>query len=261
MTPRCTFMFVLFLAFSAAQALAQDLSDAEQGKRLFEGLCARCHGFDGVGGEGPNLNKPNLSHAADDESLRTLIRDGIPDRGMPRPRRLSSNEMRQLLGYIRAIGRTAPAAHSGNPDQGRLIYERSGCASCHIIQGAGGSLGPELSEIGARRSPDYLRRALLNPGATLPRGVLAIPGRGFDEFLLVRVITRDGHEVQGMRINEDTFTIQLRDRNNQFHSFQKSNVDRIEKETGGSLMPSYNRLGTAEMDNLIAYLLSLGGAK
>jgi putative heme-binding domain-containing protein len=250
------------LGFWTTQGFAQNSPDVEQGKRLFEGMCARCHGFDGVGGEGPNLNKPNLSRAADDESLRALIRDGLPSRGMPRPRRLSPNELQQLVSYLRSIGRTVPAAHPGNPDQGRAIYERSGCTGCHIIKGVGGSLGPELSDIGARRAADYLRKALLNPGAALPRGVLSVPGRGFDEFLLVRVTTRDGHDVRGMRINEDTFTIQLRDGNNQFHSFQKSDLTRIDKETGTSLMPGYkDRLGATEIDDLIAYLLSLGGAK
>jgi putative heme-binding domain-containing protein len=253
---------VLFFALSTAPALAQNSADVARGKQLFEGMCARCHGYDGVGGEGPNLNKPNLARAADDESLRVLIRDGIPSRGMPRPRRLSANELQQLVGYVRSIGRTTRTAVSGNPDQGKAIYERSGCTSCHIIKGAGGSLGPELSEIGSRRAPDYLRKALLNPGATLPRGTQAVPGRGFDEFLLVRVTTRDGHELRGMRINEDSFTIQLRDGNNQFHSFQKSDLVRIDKEAGSSLMPSYrDRLSVAEVDDLIAYLLSLGGAK
>lgn len=259
---RCIYACVLGVGFCVLQGFAQNSADVEQGKRLFEGMCARCHGFDGVGGEGPNLNKPTLSHAADDESLRALIRDGIPSRGMPRPRRLSPNELRQLVGYIRSIGRTAPVAHSGNPDQGRSIYEKSGCNGCHIVKGGGGSLGPELSEIGARRAPDYLRNALLNPGNALPRGVLSVPGRGFDEFLLVRVTTRDGDEIRGMRINEDTFTIQLRDGNNQFHSFLKSDLTAIDKETGASLMPSYkDRLSATDIDDLIAYLLSLGGAK
>src|SRR5262245_27028524 len=88
---------IVLLLFVAVSAAAQNLHDVEQGKRLFEGMCARCHGYDGVGGEGPNLNKPNLSRAPDDESLRRVIRDGIASRGMPRPRTLSANEQRQLV--------------------------------------------------------------------------------------------------------------------------------------------------------------------
>ena len=79
---------ILVLALVAAQ----DTTDIQKGKQLFEGLCSRCHGFDGAGGEGPNLNRPTLTRAQDDESLRAIIRDGIPDRGMPRVRRTTDNE-------------------------------------------------------------------------------------------------------------------------------------------------------------------------
>src|SRR5215467_11098095 len=97
----CVIVFLSFL--SLTPAFAQNSSDLAKGKQLFEGLCARCHGFDGVGGEGPNLNKPNLSRASDDESLRALIREGIPGRGMPRPRTLTGNELRQLVTYVRSM--------------------------------------------------------------------------------------------------------------------------------------------------------------
>src|SRR5947209_2114351 len=60
---RCIYVTLLAIAFSVTGVSAQNLSDVEQGKRLFEGMCARCHGYDGVGGEGPNLNKPNLTRA------------------------------------------------------------------------------------------------------------------------------------------------------------------------------------------------------
>ena len=259
---RHLFAGIVLLSLFAAHATAQNSTDVEQGKKLFDGMCARCHGFDGVGGEGPNLNKSNLSRAADDDSLRKVIRDGIASRGMPRPRTLSPNELRQLVSYVRSLGRVAASATVGNSERGSAIYQRSGCVSCHIIKGDGGSLGPELTQIGARRAAPHLRQAIVDPGAALPRGVQAIPGRGFDEFLVMRVVTRDGREIRSMRINEDTFTLQLRDANNQFHSFRKSDVQRIEKEPGKSLMPSFkDRLTGSELDDLVTYLLSLEGVK
>src|SRR5215468_7654690 len=95
--------------FVLTLALAQTPADLQQGKVLFEGLCSRCHGFEGAGGEGPSLNRPTLVRAQDDESLRAIIRDGIPDRGMPRVRRTTDNEQRQLVVYIRSLGRAARA--------------------------------------------------------------------------------------------------------------------------------------------------------
>jgi hypothetical protein len=83
---------------------------------------------------------------------------------------------------------------------------------------------------------------------------------GYAEFLLVRVVTRDGLEMHGMRVNEDAFTIQLRDEKDQFHSFRKQDLREVEKEFGKSLMPSYQgRLSTSEIDDLVAYLASLRG--
>src|SRR5438552_8454006 len=126
-------------------ALAQNPSDIQKGKQLFEGLCADCHGFEGTGGRGPNLNRPTLSRAQDDESLRAIIRDGLPDRGMPRVRRTTDNEQRQLMAYVRSLGRTARATGVGDLQKGNAVYQRSGCASCHVVNGEGGTVGPELT--------------------------------------------------------------------------------------------------------------------
>src|SRR5437870_6503695 len=164
----------MFLSMLMLAMALQNPADIQKGKQLFEGLCSRCHGFDGTGGEGPNLNRPTLTRAQDDDALRVIIRDGIPDRGMPRVRRTTDNEQRQLIAYVRSLGRTAPARQSGDAQKGSEIYQRTGCASCHVIKGEGGAVGPELTSIGNQRGPDYLRQAVLEPGSSLPRGVQQI---------------------------------------------------------------------------------------
>jgi cytochrome c oxidase cbb3-type subunit 3 len=245
-----------------AAAQTPPAADVEQGKKLFEGMCARCHGMDGTGDEGPSLNRPSLTRGTTDDALREVIRDGIPDRGMPRVRRLTSNEVDQLVAYVRSLGRVTPTATTGNAERGRAIYGRLGCASCHIVDGQGGSFGPDLSQIGIARGPAYLRQSFLGPAEALPRGSSPVPGRGFTEFLPVRIVAGDGHEVRGVRINEDPFTIQVRDVGNQFHSFRKSDVKEIEKEFGKSLMPGFRgRLTDAEVEDLVAYLSNLRGSK
>jgi cytochrome c oxidase cbb3-type subunit 3 len=243
-----------------ALILVQSQTDLQQGKQLFEGLCSRCHGFEGAGGEGPNLNRP-LVRAQDDEALRVIIRDGLPDRGMPRVRRTTDNEQRQLIAYVRSLGRAKPASAAGDAQKGGAVYQRSGCTSCHVVKGEGGTTGPELTTIGLQRGPDYLRQALLEPGAVLPHSQ-PVPSRNLDEFLPIRVVTKEGKEIRGARLNEDTFTIQVRDSNNQLYSFRKTDLRQIEKEFGKSLMPSYKeRLSAPDLNDLVAYLSSLGGAK
>ncbi len=173
--------FAAVLVLVSTAALAQT-SDLEKGKQLFLGMCSRCHGLSGAGGEGPNLNRPVLTNAPDDEALRAVIRDGIPDRGMPRIRRFTDAELTAMVVFVRSLGRTAGGAAVGNAANGRAVYQRQGCSSCHTIAGEGGILGPELTDIGAHRAPDYLRQSIVEPAAALPRGVTAFPGVASTNF-------------------------------------------------------------------------------
>jgi putative heme-binding domain-containing protein len=250
------------LLLASTYPLAAQTADIAKGKQLFLGMCSRCHGLTGGGGEGPNLNRPVLTHATDDQSLLAIIREGIPDRGMPRVRRMTDPELTALAAYVRSLAHTGGVLTSGNAEKGQVIYAKLGCSSCHTIAGVGGSFGPELSNIAAVRAPAYLRQAIVDPAAALPHGVLLVPGRGFNEFLPVRVVTRDGREVHGVRVNEDSFTIQVKDAGNQLYSFRKADLQTLDKEMGTSMMPNYTgKASPAELDDLVAYLWTLGGSK
>jgi len=259
---------VLLAALAASPSSAQNTGELAKGRELFLGMCSRCHGASGGGGEGPSLNRPALTRAADDQALLVIIRDGIPERGMPRIRRMTDAELSALVVYVRSLGRAADVAHAtgGSAEKGKAAYERLGCSSCHVISGVGGNFGPELTNIGSRRAADYLRQAVAEPAAMLPRGSSDVPGRGFNEFLPVHIVTRVGKEVHGLRVNEDSFTIQVRDSGGHLYSFQKADVERLDKEFGKSLMPDYKaKLSGTELDDLVAYLsglgAGLGGAK
>jgi cytochrome c oxidase cbb3-type subunit 3 len=240
-------------------AAAQSFTQASPGKALFDGLCTDCHGVNGTGDEAPALN-----HAlgADDAALHKLIADGTPDGRMPRVRRMTDDEADQLVAYVRTLGRGAATKVAGDAGKGRGIYQKLDCATCHVIAGEGGVLGPELTRIGQRRSASYLRQAVIDPGAAKPKGSTGILLNGFSEYLPVSVVERDGREVRGIRVNEDSFTIQVRDASGKLYSFRKSNVQNVDKQFGRSLMPSYkDRLNGADADDLVAYLYSLGAAK
>ncbi|MGP0075062.1 MAG: c-type cytochrome [Bryobacteraceae bacterium] len=250
------------LAASALSLPAQDTASLAKGKQLFSGMCSRCHGLTGGGGEGPNLNRPVLELAPDDKALLTIIRDGIPNSGMPRVRRMTDTELNSLVVYVRSLAQAGAATVAGNPEKGRAVYAKLGCSSCHTIAGQGGNFGPELTNIAGFRAPDYLRQAVVDPAAALPKGVMLVPGRGFNEYLPVRVVTRDGKEVSGVRVNEDSFTIQIKDASSQLYSFQKADLQTLDKEIGKSLMPNYSgKASDSELNDLVAYLWSLGGPK
>ncbi|HEX4946513.1 MAG TPA: c-type cytochrome [Blastocatellia bacterium] len=244
---------LLFLAGALALAATNPQSkadDATQGRKIYNGQCALCHGIDGTGGRGPALNQPKLQRATNDGALFKIIQNGIPGSEMPDFWQLTDREIRLVAKYVRSLGRTNFVKLPGDATRGQQLYENN-CANCHMVRGQGGISGPELTEIGLRRSPAYLREAVLNPNATLPEG-----------FLVVRVVTADGQTVRGVRVNEDSFTLQLRDASSRFHSFRKAEVKEIRKEFDVSPMPSYKEaFSAAELDDLIAYLYSLRGDK
>jgi cytochrome c oxidase cbb3-type subunit 3 len=103
---------------------------------------------------------------------------------------------------------------------------------------------------------------LLDPGKLHSKGVQGILQGGFSEYLPVSIVENNGREVRGFRVNEDSFTIQVRDASGTLYSFRKTDLANIDKQIGRSLMPSYrDRLTAADTDNLVAYLYSLGRAK
>ncbi|HEX5230260.1 MAG TPA: c-type cytochrome [Bryobacteraceae bacterium] len=250
------------LLAAASLATAQERPTLAKGKRLFSDLCSRCHGLTGGGGEGPNLNRPVLERAPDDKTLANIIREGIPNTGMPRIRRFTDPECDSLILYVRSLGKVAPEHPKGDAQKGSGVYARLGCSGCHTIAGEGGNFGPELSSIGAYRSPENLRQSIVEPAAALPKGVMLVPGRGFSEYLPVRVVTHDGQEIRGIRVNEDSFTIQVKDMSSRLYSFRKSDLQTLDKELGQSMMPNYTgKVSGADLDDLVAYLWSRGGSK
>jgi putative heme-binding domain-containing protein len=217
------------------------------GEQLYVVQCAMCHGKDGEGGRGPALARPTLVNAPDDEALKGVIKKGIPGTGMP-GHWLSDAEAASVAAHVRTLGRVPLPALSGNAERGRVTYNgKGGCARCHAIAGQGGAFGPDLTGVGAIRGPSHLRESLLDPAAQRPR-----------DFAMVRVVAADGAAVSGVRVNEDTFSVQIRDVSGKLHSFWKSGLREFRVDLAGSPMPSYRQaLTAAEVEDLVAYLAGL----
>jgi mono/diheme cytochrome c family protein len=238
--------------------------DLATGEQLFQAHCAACHGPKGEGATGPTLAVTKLGRATNDQLLFSIIKDGIAGTEMPRSR-LSNEEIQQIAAYVRKLGQVTSEASTGNAQRGRQLYFSKGsCHQCHAINGHGGAFGPDLSEIGLRRGSLHLRTSLLDPEADVPKSfAIYRPGTSIaDNFLQVRVVTNDGKRIKGVRVNEDTFTIQLREASGQVHSFFKTELSELHKDWGKSPMPSYRDVfSQAELDDVVAFLLSLRGEK
>ena len=80
---------------------------------------------------------------------------------------------------------------------------------------------------------------------------------GYQDYLTVRVRTADG-SVEGLRVNEDAFTVQVRDIGGVVHSFRKDDLTEFEKVFAHSLMPEYGAaLSDRDLDDVVSYLMSL----
>ena len=214
----------------------------------FEVHCALCHGPKGEGGRGPLLTRAKLSHAPDDATLLKVIEDGIRGTEMPGAGAMSDHELRQTAAYVRSLGRLPLKPVPGNAVHGAEIYRTKGnCGQCHSIQGEGGISAPSLTGIGTRRSAAFLRQSLLEPEAAVP-----------EEYLMITVVPKTGQSVSGVRVNEDSFSVQVRDDAGGSHSFWRSDIEELKKQRGKSPMPSYKgQLSDDEITDVVAYLASL----
>jgi putative heme-binding domain-containing protein len=223
----------------------------EAGFHLYNTNCITCHGAEGDAVPGIDLRKGQFRRIASDADLERLIQTGIPGTAMPSGR-YTTSELAGLVAYVRAMHEfDALASAKGGAVRGQAILEGKGnCTSCHRVNGKGSRLGPDLSDLGALRTPDALLRSLVDPsGSELP----------VNRF--VRAVERDGKVTTGRRLNEDTYTVQLIDTAEHLVSLTKANL-REYTVLKATLMPSYkDTLSSAELDDVVAYLRTLKGLR
>jgi putative heme-binding domain-containing protein len=217
-------------------------ADVAEGKRMFIGRCALCHGQMGEGGRGPTL-KPGRS----DRELFVIVRMGIPNSEMPPSFAQTDQELWRLVAFVQQLGQEDRGGEvfRGDASVGKGVFQSQSCGVCHMIDGEGGDIGPDLSRAGAR-SARFLKESIVNPDADVPVSYHA-----------VSVTTATGQPVRGVFIGEDEYSIQLRDMTGKPRSFLKSQLKGFQHETA-SLMPAYTMPST-DLDNLVAYLSSLKG--
>lgn len=221
--------------------------DAAIGKRLFEGRCGQCHGQTGEGGRGAVLNTGRFRHGGSDRELFVTIRNGIPNSEMPAAPSLPVRDVWRLVGHVQQLGlRGAQEAVPGNAASGAAIYAKSGCAACHRIGSQGAFVGPDLTDIGSRRAARYLRESIVRPDADIPL-----------DYRTVAVVDRRGARTTGIHLNEDEYSIHLRDLGGALHSFMKADLAEVSLPRT-SLMPPFVALAGDALDDLVAYLASLG---
>jgi putative heme-binding domain-containing protein len=240
--------------------LAGDPKAITDGAVLFRQECAFCHGVSAHGGmRGPDLTTGSWTHGGSDADVSATITGGVPGTAMP-PNKLTEDEVWRIVAYLRTLEK-APAAVTGDARRGEaLFFGATRCSSCHIVNGRGGRLGPELTTVGSARSRAYIIESIREPGKHLSevRGL----GEATQKFDTVSLTTADDRTVVGVPMNEDTFSVQVMDTSERVQSFDKKTLKSFRHEDR-SLMPVYdaNRLGATDLDDVVAYLQTLRAAK
>jgi len=247
----------------AANPVAGNPQAIREGASLFRANCSPCHGLNAKGGgRGPDLTSGRWTHGSSDAEIFRTITQGVPGTQMP-ANGFEDSEIWTIIAYLRSLAPSDHAKTTGDPVKGEKLFRgNGGCATCHMVKGHGGLLGPDLTRVGASRSTAYLIESVRDPDKELSDGMLD-PNNHYGLPLVydtVTVVLKDGQKVTGIAKNEDTFSVQLMDTDQRLRFFLKSDVKDV-VHVRKSLMPAYTDqiISPAELQDLLAYLERLRG--
>jgi cytochrome c oxidase cbb3-type subunit III len=262
------------LLFAARRATcAQDTNPFANGPKAvaagesqFRANCAFCHGLGARGGgRGPDLTRAQKRHGKTDGDLFRTINDGIPGTAMPQNGTTSqgvgmtAEEIWQVIAYIRSVEKKSDTTSPGNAAHGdKLFHGAAGCFTCHMVNGKGGRLGPELTNVATARSTESLVESVRYPSRRLATGLIENTKEFPQEYETVSVATADGQTFRGVTLNEDNFSVQMMDTQQQIHLFEKDKLKSFTK-TRESLMPAYDEeiLSERDLRDVLAYLFEV----
>lgn len=236
---------------ASAQDHTYSSSDIASGLKTYGAQCQLCHGANGDTVNGVNLRLGRFKRAVTDEDLAQVLAKGLPP-AMP-AFALSADEARGVVAFIRAgFDPSGTAVKVGNVDRGKALFAaKAGCATCHRVNGVGPrTSAPDLSDIGAQRTPAALQRSLLDP----TKAMLPINRP-------VTITTKAGRTVKGRRTNEDTVSVQLVDDAGQLVSVVKADIAKLEPAKVSPMPPATKALNPDEIADVVGYLLSLRGVQ
>ncbi len=256
---------VLFLLWALPAAVAQTNPFAgkdeaiKDGGDMYRGYCTGCHGGLGHGGKCPDITDDIWVHGGADAEVFQTVSKGVRGTEMRNfDAGLTADEIWKIIAYIRTLAVTGQESGwkqfaDGDPARGKAIFSNprgaAVCYRCHMIQGEGGRLGPDLSRVAAKRTPAYIWESIVNPNADLVEN--------YQPFV---VTMADGTRYEGYRRNEDNFSMQLITTDEQFVSLDKMEIARVTTNRGSAMFSNFEELlSPRDLHDLMAYLRTLTG--
>ena len=242
---------------SVSQNPYTSVADLYNGARNFRNHCAICHALDATGESGPDLTRSEYRHGNSNSALFRIVSQGITGTSMA-AHRFTDREVWQLVAYLRSLDRrSAPERLPGDPAEGKVVFEEQGdCSRCHMVDGRGGRLGPDLSDVGWKRSASFLKESILEPTAEIGNSSETFVD-GTRRYWPVTLTLADGNSVQGVVLNEDSYSIQVMDEEERLLAYSKKLLKEIRRGQVSAMPTFQDDLSEAEVDDLVAYLASL----
>jgi putative heme-binding domain-containing protein len=211
---------------------------------MVRAFCARCHGLDGTGARGPDLTRGRLRHGDSDADIFSTIKNGVPATDMPGLEDFPEQAQWQIVAFIQSSRKgRSPEPVDGDPVKGKALFVRHNCSSCHWTGNEGGRRGPDLSTASSPLS--HVRAAILEPDSVTD-----------PVYQQVVAELKDGRSVRGMRLNENSYFLQLMDDQERLLTLPKEGAGIYRPKQ--SLMPSYRAVLTdPELKDLTAYVFAL----
>src|SRR6266403_4491613 len=209
---------VVLVSFAAAAValraqdknlFAGDAKAAKLGESQFRANCAFCHGLGARGGgRGPDLSRAQKHHGNSDADLFRTINEGVPGTAMPpngatqQGVGMTEEEIWQVVSYIRSVQVKSSPQATGNAVRGKELFSGSAaCVTCHMMEGKGGRLGPDLTATSSARSVDYIVDSVRNPSHRLAQGLTEAMKEFSQEYETVNVVDERGQKFQGVVLN------------------------------------------------------------
>lgn len=140
-----------------------------------------------------------------------------------------------------------------NFENGKNMFAAGRCISCHVMQGQGGSIGPDLTQVGTRFSKRDMLEAIIEPNKTVS-----------DQYASTVFAMHDGTTVVG-RITDENQTAYTIFQNpfapQVTREILKANVKSKQNATMSLMYPGLiNPMNEDELKDLLAYLMAGGNS-
>ena len=166
-------------------------ADTARGRTLFVKNCGTCHtmaqaGTSGV--QGPNLDSAFAAAREVGEDSGTV--EGVVKAQVENPRPSNGNpavsmpaeivtgqDLTDVAAYVgkwAGVPGAAPPEVEGGP--GAQVFANNGCGGCHTlegVEGAGGNLGPNLSEVLPGQPASKIEESIVEPNKEIAKGYTA----------------------------------------------------------------------------------------